>query len=50
MAPGGLIGHLRQIFHIDMQEAWLAGLERLVRLGGGFWPQGIEIAHPVATQ
>jgi len=50
VAPGGLIRHLWQIFHVDMHEAWLAGLERLVRLGAHPGPQGIEIAHPMAAQ
>ena len=50
IAARGLIRHLRQVFYVDMQEAWLVGLERLVRFSRGLGPQGIEIAHAVAAQ
>jgi len=48
--PGGLTGHLRQEFDVDMQEAGLTGRERLVRLCGRPGPQGIEIAYPMTAQ
>ncbi len=41
---------VRQVFDVDMQEAGLVGLERLVWLRGCLGPQGIEIAHTKAAQ
>ena len=50
IAPGGLIRHLRQVFHVEMQEAGLISLECPVRLCGRLGSQGIEIADPMAAQ
>jgi len=41
VAAVGLNRHLWQVFDVDVQETQLMGPERLVRLGGGYGPQGI---------
>jgi len=50
VTTGPLIGHLRQVFHVDMQVAGFVSLEGAVL---GFWRCGLEIAqvsYPVAAQ
>ena len=41
---------VRKVFDVDMQEAGLMGLERLVWFRGCLVRQGVEIAHTMAVQ
>ncbi|BAO82883.1 hypothetical protein SMCB_0655 [Serpentinimonas maccroryi] len=50
VAPLCLIGHLRQVLHVDVQVARLVALEALVGLTGRGGLEGIEVAHAVAAQ
>lgn len=50
VAALGLIGHLRQVLHVQVHKARLIGRKRLVRRLGCLWPQRLELAHAMAVQ
>ena len=50
IAPAGLVGHLGQVFDIDVDEPRLVAFEGFVRLSGLFGLERIEVANAVATQ
>lgn len=50
VAPAALVGHLRQVLDVDVQETGLIGLERLVRGRRCLGLERIQIAHTVAAQ
>lgn len=50
IAPAGLVGHLGQVFDIDMDEPRFVAFEGFVGLRGLFGLEGVEVAHAVATK
>ena len=50
IAPAGLVGHLGQVFDIDVDEPRLIAFEGFMRLSGLFGPERVEVANAVATQ
>lgn len=51
IAALALVGHLRQIFDVDVQVARLVVLETLwLGFGLGFWQQVTETVNAMATQ
>ena len=50
IAPAGLVGHLRQVFDIDVDEARLVAFEGFVRLAGFFRLERIEVTHAMAAK
>jgi len=50
IAPAGFVGHLGQVFDIDVNKPRLVAFESFVRLSGFFGLERIEVANAVATQ
>ena len=50
IAPAGLVGHLRQVFDIDVNKPRLVDLEGFVGLRRFFWFEGVEVAHAVTAK
>jgi len=50
IAPAGLIGHLGQVFDIDVDEARLVAFEGFVGLRRLFGLECVEVAHAVAAK
>ena len=50
IAPAGLVGHLRQVFDIDVDEPRLVAFEGFVRLAEFFGLERIEVTYAMATQ
>lgn len=50
ITPAGLVGHLGQVFDIDMDEPRLVAFENFVRLRGLFGLERIEVTNAVAAQ
>ena len=50
VAPAGLVGHLGQVFDIDVNKPRLVAFEGCVGLRRLFWLEGIEVANAVAAK
>ncbi len=50
IAPAGLVGHLGQVFDIDVDEPRLVAFEGFVGLLGFFGLEGVEVANAVAAK
>ena len=50
ITPAGLVGHLGQVFDIDVDEPRLVAFEDFVRLSGFFGLKCIEVVNTVAVK